>query len=160
MRQAVHRAIADVTRDIERWSYNTAVAHCMELLNLVQRYGRGEGEEGPHGEVWAEALDACSSCSLLWRRTSRPSCGRSAIRGSPRCIAHSWPVFDPELVRQDTVTMVVQVNGKVNDRIEVDAGISEADAEDAHSPHPRWSRPWPGPRPSGWWSSRPAWSTS
>ena len=57
VRQAVHRTIADVTRDIERWSYNTAVAHCMELLNFVQRYGRGEGEEGPHGEVWNEALD-------------------------------------------------------------------------------------------------------
>ena len=41
VRQAVHRAIDDVTKDIERWSYNTAVAHCMELLNLLQRYGRG-----------------------------------------------------------------------------------------------------------------------
>ena len=69
MRQAVHRSIADVTRDIERWSYNTAVAHCMELLNLLQRYGRGEGEEGPHGEVWSEALDACSSCCALGART-------------------------------------------------------------------------------------------
>ena len=69
VRQALHRSIADVTRDIERWSYNTAVAHCMELLNLLQRYGRGEGEEGPHGEVWAEALDASSSCSRPWRRT-------------------------------------------------------------------------------------------
>ena len=43
VRQAVHRTIADVTRDLERWSYNTAVAHCMELLNLVQRYGRSGG---------------------------------------------------------------------------------------------------------------------
>jgi len=42
-----------------------------------------------------------------------------------------WPSFDPELVRQDTVTMVIQVNGKVRDRIEVDAGISEGDAEAA-----------------------------
>jgi len=45
MRQAVHRIIADVTKDVERWSYNTAVAHCMELLNLVQRYGRGSGTD-------------------------------------------------------------------------------------------------------------------
>ena len=41
----------------------------------------------------------------------------------------SWPTYDPELVRQDTVTMVVQVNGKVRDRVEVDASISEFDAE-------------------------------
>jgi leucyl-tRNA synthetase len=42
-----------------------------------------------------------------------------------------WPSADPELVRQDFVTMVVQVNGKVRDRIDVAAGISEADAEAA-----------------------------
>ena len=43
----------------------------------------------------------------------------------------SWPTADPELVRQETVTMVVQVNGKVRDRIDVHAGISESDAEAA-----------------------------
>jgi leucyl-tRNA synthetase len=42
-----------------------------------------------------------------------------------------WPTFDPDLVRQDTVTMIVQVNGKVRDRIDVDAAISEGDAEAA-----------------------------
>jgi leucyl-tRNA synthetase len=41
----------------------------------------------------------------------------------------SWPTYDAELVRQDTVTMVIQVNGKLRDRVEVDAGISESDAE-------------------------------
>src|SRR5580704_11728721 len=45
VRQAVHRTIADVTKDVERWSYNTAVAHCMELLNLVQRYGNAPDTE-------------------------------------------------------------------------------------------------------------------
>jgi leucyl-tRNA synthetase len=45
--------------------------------------------------------------------------------------AQRWPGYDPELVRQETVTMVIQVNGKVRDRVEVDAGIGEADAEAA-----------------------------
>ena len=104
MRRAVHRTIADVTRDIERWSYNTAVAHCMELLNLLQRYARGrrarqhrpprtatDAERGgrerawPHAEVWNEALDRCSSCSPRSRRTSPPSSGRRATPASPRC---------------------------------------------------------------------------
>ena len=91
-RQAVHRAIADVTRDIERWSYNTAVAHCMELLNLLQRYGRGEGEEGPHGEVWNEALDALLELlaplaphvtAELWefRHPGEPSVHRPVVAG-------------------------------------------------------------------------------
>jgi len=128
VRQAVHRTIADVTRDLERWSYNTAVAHCMELLNLLQRYGRGGEGAGPHGEVWTEALDAllCLLAPLaphvtaeLWERRHP---------GDPSVHLQRWPVPDADLVRQETVTMVVQVNGKVRDRIDVDAGISEADA--------------------------------
>ena len=59
VRRATHRTIADVTNDLERWSYNTAVAHCMEQLNLLQRYGRSEA--GPHEVVWAEAADALLS---------------------------------------------------------------------------------------------------
>ena len=41
----------------------------------------------------------------------------------------SWPTFDPELTKADTVTMVVQVNGKLRDKIDVDPAISEADAQ-------------------------------
>ena len=43
--------------------------------------------------------------------------------------AESWPRADPDLAKLQTVTMVVQVNGKVRDRIEVDPGIDEAEAE-------------------------------
>jgi leucyl-tRNA synthetase len=101
----------------------------MELLNLLQRYGRGEGDEGPHAEVWQEALDglllllapmAPHITAELWERRHR---------GQPSVHLQRWPVYDPDLVRQDTVTMVVQIHGKVRDRIEVDADISEADAE-------------------------------
>ena len=51
--------------------------------------------------------------------------------GEPSVHLQPWPLFDPDLIRQDTVTMVIQVNGKVRDRIEVDAGITEGDAEAA-----------------------------
>jgi leucyl-tRNA synthetase len=146
VRRAVHRTIADVTRDLERWSYNTAVAHCMELLNALQRYPRGRdvgtdgngnsatvagAGAGVHAEVWSEALDALLSLlsplsphvtAELWERRHP---------GEPSVHLQSWPAPDPELVRQETVTMVVQVNGKVRDRIDVDAGISEADAKSA-----------------------------
>jgi leucyl-tRNA synthetase len=148
VRRAVHRTIADVTKDLERWSYNTAVAHCMELLNTLQRYARGgeggsEGngnsaraggggaDPGVHADVWTEALDALLSLlaplaphvtAELWERRHS---------GEPSVHLQSWPTPDPELVRQEKVTMVVQVNGKVRDRIDVDAGISEADAEAA-----------------------------
>ncbi len=146
VRQAVHRTIRDVTRDIERWSYNTAVAHCMELLKLVYRYGRGSDSDqssgngkvsgaadgtaqGPHTDVWDEAIDGL--LKLLAVMTPHVTAELWELRhpGEPSVHLQSWPSYDPELVRQDSVTMVVQVNGKVRDRIDVDAGISEADAE-------------------------------
>jgi leucyl-tRNA synthetase len=132
VRQAVHRTIRDVTRDLERWSYNTAVPHCMELLNVLRPYLKGgpEGDgAGPHAVVWGEALDALLALMApltphvtaeLWERRHP---------GEPSVHLQRWPVFDPELVREETVTMVIQVNGKVRDRVEVDAGISEAEAQ-------------------------------
>ena len=150
VRRAVHRTVADVTKDLERWYYNTAVAHCMELLNTLQRYARGsqgsgdspngdaraDGDgaragtnAGVHAEVWNEAFDALLSLlaplsphvtAELWERRHP---------GEPSVHLQPWPRADPELLRQETVTMVVQVNGKVRDRIQVEAGISEADAQ-------------------------------
>ncbi len=152
VRQAVHRTIAEVTDDIERWSYNTAVAHCMELRNLLQRYARGgaaasrsaqgstDGNGGgreasesaagrPHADVWNEGLDAL--LQLLAPLTPHVTAELWEMRHPDEPSVHllRWPEADPELVRQDTVTMVIQVNGKLRDRIEVDAAISEADAE-------------------------------
>ena len=56
VRRATHRTIDQVGADLERWSYNTAVAHCMELVNLLQRYVRADA--GPHEGVLDEACDA------------------------------------------------------------------------------------------------------
>ncbi len=147
VRRAVHRAIADVTRDLERWSYNTAVAHCMELLNLVQRYGRRAGADAdqkaaasgngsiadtaPHADVWNEALDTLLLILAVMSPHVTAELWEHRHAGEPSVHLQRWPSFDPELIRQDTVTMVVQVNGKVRDRIDVDAGISEGDAEAA-----------------------------
>ena len=173
MRQAVHRTIADVTRDIERWSYNTAVAHCMELLNLLQRYGRGvdhgnasEGNgsrgdgppPGPHPDVWDEALD--SLLSLLAAADAprdRRAVGAPPSRRSLRCTCSPGRSPTPSLVRQDTVTMVVQVNGKVRDRIDVDAGISEADAEAAALASAKVIEALRARHRSGWCRGRPGW---
>ena len=62
--------------------------------------------------------------------------------------AQRWPVADPAMLALDSVTMVVQVNGKVRDRIEVDAGIDEAEAEAlALAIAQGASRPWPAATP-------------
>ncbi len=126
VRRAVHRTIADVSQELPRWSYNTAVAHCMELLNAVQRYSRVD--EKPHEAVWNEAID--SLLLLLAPLTPHVTAEIWEMRhpGQPSVHLQRWPGFDAELIRQDTVTMVVQVNGKLRDKVDVDAAISEEDA--------------------------------
>jgi leucyl-tRNA synthetase len=126
VRRAVHKTIARVSADYERWSFNTAVAALMELQRDVARWARGP--EGAHREVLGEAVDALLVLlapmaphvpAELWQRRH----GESA-----RVHAESWPVADAALVADETVTMVVQVNGKVKGRVEVPPGISEDDA--------------------------------
>ncbi len=122
-RQATHRLIDRVTRDYERWSYNTAVAACMEFVNLLVAYVREDG----HAEVVDEAVDTL--LLLLAPMTPHLAAEAWERRHGDHVHDHSWPVADPELAVEDRVTMVIQINGKVRDRIEVSPTISEGDAE-------------------------------
>ncbi|HUA96458.1 MAG TPA: class I tRNA ligase family protein, partial [Acidimicrobiales bacterium] len=126
VRRETHRTIRQVGADVERWSYNTAVARCMELVNTLQRYVRAA--PGPHAEGLAEACDtlllllapmAPHATAELWERRHP---------GEPSVHAQPWPRHDPALVAEETVTLVVQVNGKVRDRLEVDPSIDEEGA--------------------------------
>jgi leucyl-tRNA synthetase len=125
IRRATHRLIDRVAHDFERWSYNTAVAACMEFVNLLQPYVRaGDG----HADVIDEAVDTL----LLLLAPMVPHITAEAWerRHGDHIHVQPWPVSDPELAAAESVTMVVQVNGKVRDRIEVDPDISEARAEE------------------------------
>ncbi len=127
LRRVVHRSIRAVTGEIERWSFNTAAAHCRELHNAILRYAREE--PGPHAEVFDEAADTLllllapmipHLSAEIWERRHP---------GAPGIHAQRWPSFDPELVKERSVTMVVQVNGKVRDRIEVGSDTTAEQAE-------------------------------
>jgi leucyl-tRNA synthetase len=121
-----HRLIDRISHDFDRWSYNTAVAAAMEFVNLV--YKAVQSSDG----VSRASLDFAVDSLLLVLAPMAPHITAELweIRHPDRPPIHSqsWPVADPALVRVETVTMVVQVNGKVRDRIEVDAAISESDA--------------------------------
>jgi leucyl-tRNA synthetase len=127
LRRQTHRTIRAVSRDIDRWSFNTAVAHLRELHNALVQYARLDG--GPHIEVFDEAADAL--LLLLAPMTPHLAAEVWERRHPDESGVHqqTWPSFDPELVKQESVTMVVQVNGKVRDRIEVDPEISSEEAE-------------------------------
>ena len=114
--RAAHRLIAKVSEDYDRWSYNTAVAALMEFTNLL--YRDGSTDFAVDTLLLLLAPMAPHLTAELWER-----------RRGGHVHAERWPEADPELVQREVVTMVVQVNGKVRDRIEVDAGIDEAAAE-------------------------------
>jgi leucyl-tRNA synthetase len=126
IQRATHRLIDRVDGDFARWSYNTAVAAVMEFTNALYRYV--QSPEGARGPTLDEAVDTMlllltpmvpHITAELWEQ--RHDDGSAAY-------LQPWPVADPELTRVSTVTLVVQVNGKVRARLEVDAGISESDA--------------------------------
>ncbi|MGH9108365.1 MAG: leucine--tRNA ligase [Acidimicrobiales bacterium] len=135
VRRATHRTIERVTDDLARWSTNTAVAHCMELANLVQRYARTPG--GPDPGVLGEACDAL--LLLLAPMVPHVTAELWAHRhpGEAPLHAQPWPAYDPSLAAEDTVTMVVQVNGKVRERLDVAPSIGAEEARSAALALPR-----------------------
>ncbi|MDZ7673883.1 MAG: leucine--tRNA ligase [Acidimicrobiales bacterium] len=112
-----HRLIARVSDEMERWSYNTSVAAFMEFTNLLYKQGRTDF-----------AVDAL--LKLLAPMAPHVTAELWELRHGAGAHIHeqAWPEHDPSMLTVDSVTMVVQVKGKVRDRIEVDPGIGEDDA--------------------------------
>jgi leucyl-tRNA synthetase len=123
--RSTHKMLDRITSDYDRWSFNTAVAAAMEFTNELYRYV--QSDEGPHGVTLGDAVDAL----LLVLAPPVPHIAGELWEQLHGDHIHerSWPVADADLLVEDTVTMVVQVNGKLRDRLEVAAEVSEADAE-------------------------------
>ncbi len=120
-----HQTIRKVTEDIEkRFHLNTAISALMELYNLAKKEKDELRRSGEGRRVLRLALESLvvllspftpHLCEELWEMT-----------GNRTVLArHPWPPYDPELAREEKVTVVVQVNGKLRDRFEADAGITE-----------------------------------
>jgi len=123
--RATHRLVARITDEYDRWSYNTAIAGFMEFTNTLYRYV--QADDGPHAETLDAAIDALLQvmapsaphlCAELWE-----------MRRGGHVHLEPWPEADPAKLVDDTVTMVIQINGKVRDRVEVPADLDEAAAE-------------------------------
>ena len=122
LRRATHRTIQGVTHDLERYGFNVAISKLMVLTNeLTKALGEGGG-----GREAAESLALLLAplapflAEELWRE---------ALGHGSSVHTEQWPSFDPELAREDHVTLVVQVDGKVRDKMEVSPDISQAEAE-------------------------------
>jgi len=123
LRRKTHQTIAKVSDDIgRRYTFNTAIAASMELLNAVNKLEHGTPQSRA---IEREALDAVvlvlspivpHICHALWSMLGHDS--------AP--VFEQWPDFDESALEQDTIEIVVQVNGKLRGRISVAA---DADKE-------------------------------
>jgi leucyl-tRNA synthetase len=124
LRRKVHQTLRRVTHDYEAFEFNTVISALMELLNEMYA-AREQGAVGTR--EWDEALD-------LYLRMMAPSCPHVAeelwmLLGKPYSIHNQpWPAVDEEAAADEEITLVLQVNGKLRDRIQVPADVSEEQA--------------------------------
>jgi leucyl-tRNA synthetase len=121
----LHETVEKVTRDVDAFHFNTAMSALMELSNAMQDYLQAGGERNAAWEAVCRDLSrmlgpfAPHFAEELWQR----------LGGDGLVIFQPWPRADPTILRRAQVTVVVQVDGKVRDRIEMPAGIDEAAAQ-------------------------------
>ncbi|MCP4434368.1 MAG: leucine--tRNA ligase [Actinomycetia bacterium] len=121
--RAMNRLIADYSDDFGRWAYNVAVARAMAYLNDLYRYV--QSDDGVHGQTIEAAMDTL--VTLLAPATPHITAELWSRRHDGEHVhTRSWPTADESMLVEETVTMVVQVNGKVRDRVEVPADADEA----------------------------------
>jgi leucyl-tRNA synthetase len=119
-----NRTIKKVTEDLEAFRFNTAVAALMEHTNYLLAIKGKVGEER-----WKEALR--TFVTVLAPFAPHHAEEMWAAMGEPYSVhERSWPTWDERLIAADEITLVVQVNGKLRDRIEVPAVITEEAAKE------------------------------
>jgi leucyl-tRNA synthetase len=125
LRRRVHQALRKVTADLEGFQFNTVISTLMELLNELVRV-RDQGLGGT--EAFDEALG-------IYVRMLAPVAPHLAEelwhgRGGTRSVhLEPWPEVDEAATAEDSLTLPVQVNGKVRDRITVPVDTTQAEIE-------------------------------
>ena len=111
--RAAHRTIARVTDDIDRrFQFNTPIAAVMELVNVLGRSPGGSGRA-------LRRRDRCLADPAVCAAHRR---GAVVAAGARAAVGAAWPQADPALLERETFELVIQVNGRVRDRVEVSVG--------------------------------------
>jgi leucyl-tRNA synthetase len=133
LRHATHRTLKKVSEDIEAYKFNTLIAALMEFNNTLVKaretavYGTAAWDEAVDSLLLMLAPETPHIAEDLWQRRH----GRAEFRAGDSIHVQAWPAWDPELAKAEAITLVVQVNGKVRDKIEAPAGITEEEARRA-----------------------------
>ena len=122
----LHKTIKKVHEDIESFQFNTAIAAMMTLTNLLQSLYTST--EKP--KTWDLAYDTL--LTLLSPIAPHLSEEIWELIGNEYSVhQQSWPVWEERLLEEETFTLIVQINGKVRDRIELSADTNEEEAIEA-----------------------------
>ena len=128
LRRHTHHLLADAPGLVEQYKFNVVVARLMDQVNVTRKaIDSGVGGADPAVRESAEAIAVILSLFApyaaedMWARLGH----------EPTVALVEWPAADPSLLVEDEVTMVVQVDGKVRDRLTLPASVSEGEAEAA-----------------------------
>jgi len=115
----IHKTIKKVSEDIEILKFNTAVSALMILANKMEKQKEVSKKDY---SVFLTLLSpfAPHIAEELWQKMG--------FRGF--CCQQKWPKYNPKLIKEEGITLVVQINGKVRDRVEVGVAISEREARE------------------------------
>jgi leucyl-tRNA synthetase len=126
LRRLLHRFLADIPGLIEAFKFNVAVARTMEMVNHTRKaIDTGPGGADPAVREAAEAI--ALALSMFAPHTAEDMWER--LGHEPSVALQIWPAADQSLLVEDSVTAIIQINGKVRDRVDVSPNISEKDLE-------------------------------
>jgi leucyl-tRNA synthetase len=133
LRKATHKALHDASFAVESFRFNVAVARVMELVNATRKaMDSGCGAADPAVREATEAI--AIMLSLVAPFTSEEMWER--LGHKPAVALAGWPAIDPALLVADEVEAVVQINGKIKERILVSPTISDSELEAQALAHP------------------------
>ena len=126
LRRATHKALHDAAFAVESFRFNVAVARMMELVNATRK--AIDSGCGPADAAVREAAEAIAiMLSLVAPFTAEEMWER--LGHEPTVALAGWPEIDPALVKAESVTAVVQINGKIKTRIDIDPEITDGEFE-------------------------------
>jgi leucyl-tRNA synthetase len=128
LRQKVHKTIKKVTDDIERFHFNTAISAVMELVNEISASEVKEHQDETSRRVMKEAVEI----TVILLSPFVPHFSEElweALGNGGSVISARWPDYDLSAVLEEEILIVVQVNGKLRDRILVPASYGEEEVK-------------------------------
>ncbi len=120
IKSKLHQTIKKVTQDIKTQKFNTAISAMMEYTNYIQRQDKKFQQEDIEKLLMILAPFAPHISEELWEKLGH----KESI------LKEKWPEYNPELIEEESFTLIIQINGRVRDQVNAQKGISEKGAKE------------------------------